>query len=39
MSRKKTEEWQSFEAAPKDGTALIFWISSQKCFQGTTTNF
>ena len=39
MSRNKTAEWQSFETAPKDGTELIFWVSSQKGFQDTTANF
>jgi hypothetical protein len=39
MSQKEAAEWQSFETAPKDGTALIFWISSQKGFQDTTANF
>ena len=37
MSRNKTAEWQSFETAPKDGTALILWISSQKGFQDITS--
>ena len=39
MSRNKTAEWQPFETAPKDGTELIFWVSSQKGFQDTTANF
>ncbi|TRZ98965.1 MAG: hypothetical protein D4R81_10030 [Nitrospiraceae bacterium] len=39
MSQKQTAEWQPFEMAPKDGTELIFWISSQKGFQDTTANF
>jgi hypothetical protein len=39
MSQKQTAEWQPFETAPKDGTELIFWISSQKGFQDTTANF
>ena len=39
MIQKETAEWQSFETAPKDGTELIFWISSQKGFQDTTANF
>jgi hypothetical protein len=39
MSRKKIAEWQPLETAPKDGTELIFWVSSQKRFQDTTANF
>ena len=39
MSRKKIAEWQPLETAPKDGTELIFWVSSQKGFQDTTANF
>ena len=39
MRRNKTAEWQPFETAPKDGTELIFWVSSQKGFQDTTANF
>ena len=39
MSQKEAAEWQSFETAPKDGTELIFWVSSQKGFQDTTANF
>ena len=39
MSRKKIAEWQPLETAPMDGTALIFWVSSQKGFQDTTANF
>ena len=34
MSRNKTAEWQPFETAPKDGTELIFWVSSQKRVSG-----
>lgn len=33
MSQSKTAVWQPFETAPKDGTELIFWISSQKGFR------
>ena len=39
MSRNKTAEWQPFETAPKEGTELIFWVSSEKGFQDTTANF
>lgn len=39
MRRNKTAEWQPFETAPKDGTELIFWVSSQKGFQDTAANF
>ena len=39
MRRNKTAEWQPFETAPKDGSELIFWVSSQKGFQDTTANF
>ena len=39
MSRKKIAEWQPLETAPKDGTELIFRVSSQKGFQDTTANF
>ena len=39
MSRNKIAEWQPLETAPKDGTELIFWVSSQKGFQDTTANF
>ena len=39
MGRKKITEWHPFETAPKDGTELIFWVSSQKGFQDTTANF
>ena len=35
MSQKERAEWQPFETAPKDGTELIFWVSSQKGFQDT----
>jgi hypothetical protein len=35
MSQKERAEWQPFETAHKDGTELIFWISSQKWFQDT----
>jgi hypothetical protein len=39
MSRNKTAEWHPFETAPKDGTELIVWVSSEKGFQDTTANF
>ena len=39
MSRKEIAEWQPLEIAPKDGTELIFWVSSEKGFQDTTANF
>lgn len=39
MRRNKNAESQSFETAPKDGTELIIWLSSQKEFQDTTANF
>ena len=39
MRRNKTAEWQPFETAPKDGTELIFWVSSEKGFQDGTANF
>lgn len=31
--------WKSFKTAPKDGTLVIFWISSQKGFEDTTATF
>ena len=37
MSQKEAAEWQSFETAPQDGTALILWIFSQKGFQDITS--
>ena len=39
MSRNKTAEWHPFETAPKGGTELIFWVSSQKGFQDTSASF
>ena len=31
--------WKPLETAPKDGTELIFWVSSEKGFQDITANF
>jgi hypothetical protein len=31
--------WKPFKTAPKDGTLLILWISSQKGFDDTTATF
>ena len=31
--------WQPFKTAPKDGTLVIFLISSEKGFEDTTSNF
>ncbi len=31
--------WQPLRTAPKDGTELIFWVSSQKGFEDITANF
>jgi hypothetical protein len=31
--------WKPFKTAPKDGTLLVFWISSQKGFEDITANF
>ena len=39
MKQNKAAEGQPFETAPKDGTELIFWVSSQKVFQDTIANF
>lgn len=39
MSRNKTAAWHPFETAPKDGTELIVWVSSEKGFQNTTADF
>lgn len=33
------DEWKPLKTAPKDGTELIFWVSSQKGFQDITANF
>ena len=32
-------EWKPIKSAPKDGTLVIFWISSQKGFEDTTATF
>ncbi|MEO8341325.1 MAG: hypothetical protein ABI604_16730 [Nitrospirota bacterium] len=34
MSQNKTAEWQLFASAPKEGTALIVWVSSQQGVSG-----
>ena len=31
--------WKPFKTAPKDGTLVIFWMSSEKGFEDTTANF
>jgi len=33
------DAWKPLETAPKDGTELIFWVSSEKGFQDITANF
>ncbi len=32
------QKWKSFKTAPKDGTPVIFWLSSDT-FEDTTANF
>ena len=31
--------WKPFKTAPKDGTLVIFWISSENGFEDITANF
>lgn len=34
-----SDGWKPLETAPRDGTELIFWVSSEKGFQDITANF
>ena len=31
--------WKPFKTAPKDGTLVIFWMSSEEGFEDITANF
>jgi hypothetical protein len=32
-------QWKSFDTAPKDGTEVLFWVSSEKGFQDCVASF